>query len=253
MVSTSDILFNANKVLTTLTKVRFVKSLNRVEPLNIKFYKIYSWPLPFERDKKVLKHLNDLGIIPENNIYVKSSKVSYDIYSKLEKINVVNIIDLRWLKSCIDIFRIINNRKKFSGFNLSIAYDPERGSEFLPLNVGDSVRLRGLSKRSDVMLLFNNVEANFQAKIQGHLGYYIFSDLSLFKGKTFELKSRKDVVSKTVSKGDRSERMILTRNSSNSFQKLVDITSERILKVLPKELWVDELRNITNSYWKEKY
>ncbi len=248
MLQVDKVLFDANKVLTRLSKVRVVKSSNSIEQKS--FVKIHPWPLCFDRNRDLLEYLKSKNIPIIDSLFANGIQIGYSNYEKLEKIEF-NIDNIRYLRNQIKLLRIRSQMDSSDETGLIIAHDPERSDESkLPRSTNDIDLIRNLDSRSDVIYLFNSKHTDWREKIQGYLGTFVFTELEWFRNHSFTNTERDAANSKAISRGTRANRIVI-ENTSN-FQKVIDETEKNVNSIMPSNDWNERLKELTINHYELK-
>ena len=243
----TDVFFNANKCLVKLTKIRC--SINSISPsLEKKDSKIYGWPLPFEKDKKVLDYLDENGIYKDENLNVKTYEISYQDYKKLHNCKPININYLKHLRSCIVIYRLINAPK--GEFEIGLSWDQHKyRNTDLPTNTNDVEKIYDIENRRDIQYTINHLTKNWYLKAPAFLGPIVFSELNLFSNQNLIFKDIRTIKGKNTDKDGRSYRIIINESNVAKLNIIITDITTSIKKLLPNDPWVDLVYNATMKYY----
>lgn len=249
MFDLEELLFDAGKVLTLLSKVRIV------EEQEITFQKssiiIFPWPLFHDKNKKMIDYLKSQNVEITDTVFLEGIKVGYKDYETLTKI-YLNLDGVRFLRNYIKLFRIEKIINTSKDMEISIAYDSERTEEnVFPKTSNDDKSIIELSKRSDILFVFRSRNSEWIEKIQGYLGSFLFSELKWLENHPFTCKTRDLVVSKKISNGTRSDRIIV--NDIVKLNQIINITIKNVNLFVHQSEWSDKLKELTIEYYKSRH
>ncbi len=244
----TEILYKANGSLARLTKVRCSLDISQIDKANYKPCNLISWPFYFEKDKKLLSCLQKYKIYPDNQYKTSGYEILYDEYKRLNCTDTIDILELRYLRSCIVVFNLINSPKKL--IDVGLVWDKKENKyPFIPKSTDDSSFINELSDKRDVQYTFTDHSGNWLFKAPAFLGPIIFNDLSLFSSQPIRNSDLRNFRGGKTDSDGRSKRIIIDHSQRAYLDRIINITKSNILAILPNDSWNEKVKKSVFRYY----
>jgi hypothetical protein len=225
---------STSQTLSLLSEVRCVESYSPTPECMPK--NLYSWPSQFESDPEVLSLLAENGVCLNEYYRVSSYPVSYDMYEKLETIDIPEVKSIRTSRVLLDVFQIVSAGKRVT--NVTAAWDtlqyPDRS---FPRSVPDIQGLDDFSAHKDSMLIFDQENEKYSIKLRASAYHLVLKAKPELKSYAISPEDRSAFIGNEGDGQGRSKRYVVHFGNRGHLQNVLRQISNSIEKIFGGNDW----------------